>query len=164
MVLCSFVYGGSKTKPKQRLTTKEESSEPPQHNDKLASPASAPAPPVQNQNYLPSVRQIFGLDHDQQSWKACTCIPALTWLVGENLFRMRHCSFVYKCCCTWTWVCEHCDYACYSSLLGDRFEQAHVETNELFGVKWGFLTYPKNVSWNGQDINFIGMRIVPSWI
>ncbi|KAG5058566.1 hypothetical protein JHK86_013562 [Glycine max] len=52
VMLCSFVYGGSKTMSKQATTLKDESSEPPpQHNDKLASPASAPAPP--GQNFLP---------------------------------------------------------------------------------------------------------------
>ncbi|TKY60620.1 AT-hook motif nuclear-localized protein 5 [Spatholobus suberectus] len=59
VVLCSFVYGGSKTKSKQGTTIKVESSELPQRNDKLASPASAPAPPAQNQNYLPSATNIW---------------------------------------------------------------------------------------------------------
>jgi len=57
VVLCSFVYGGSKSKPKQGLTITEESSEQPQHNDKMASPASAP--PGQNQNYLHSGTHIW---------------------------------------------------------------------------------------------------------
>lgn len=50
MVVCSFVYGGSKTKTKQELgaTTNDESSEP--HSDKLGSPASAPP----SQNYISS--------------------------------------------------------------------------------------------------------------
>ncbi|KAL2342763.1 hypothetical protein Fmac_004048 [Flemingia macrophylla] len=56
VVLCSFVYGGSKTKSKQVIADKNESSKPPQ-TDKLASPASAPAPPAQN--YLPSATSIW---------------------------------------------------------------------------------------------------------
>ncbi|RDX88368.1 AT-hook motif nuclear-localized protein 5, partial [Mucuna pruriens] len=60
VVLCSFVYGGSKTKSKQGTAIKDESSEPPQHSDKLASSASAPAPPGHNnQNYLPSATNIW---------------------------------------------------------------------------------------------------------
>ncbi|XP_052735821.1 AT-hook motif nuclear-localized protein 5 isoform X2 [Vigna angularis] len=57
VVLCSFVYGGSKTKPKQGLTITNESGEHPQHNDKMATPASAP--PGHNQNYLPSGSHIW---------------------------------------------------------------------------------------------------------
>ncbi|QCD85031.1 AT-hook motif nuclear-localized protein 5-like [Vigna unguiculata] len=57
VVLCSFVYGGSKTKPKQGLTITDESGEHPQHNDKMATPASAP--PGHNQNYLPSGAHIW---------------------------------------------------------------------------------------------------------
>ncbi|XP_020217526.1 AT-hook motif nuclear-localized protein 5 [Cajanus cajan] len=57
VVLCSFVYGSSRTKSKQATATRNESSEPPQQNDKLASPASAPAPPAQN--YLPPATNIW---------------------------------------------------------------------------------------------------------
>ncbi|KAK7406136.1 hypothetical protein VNO78_07755 [Psophocarpus tetragonolobus] len=53
VVVCSFVYGGSKPKTKQvtaaATTTKDSSSEP-QGSDKLASPGSAPP----NQNYTSS--------------------------------------------------------------------------------------------------------------
>ncbi|CAL0313372.1 unnamed protein product [Lupinus luteus] len=48
VVVCSFLHGG-KTKTKQESVTKDESSEP-QHNDKLASPATAPP----TQKYIPS--------------------------------------------------------------------------------------------------------------
>ncbi|XP_027344324.1 AT-hook motif nuclear-localized protein 5-like [Abrus precatorius] len=54
VVLCSFVYGGSKTKTKQVTANNDESSEP-QDSDKLASPASAP--PIQN--YIPSATNIW---------------------------------------------------------------------------------------------------------
>ena len=46
VVVCSFVYGGSKAKTKQGTTTKDNSSEP-HSSDKVASPAGAPP----NQNY-----------------------------------------------------------------------------------------------------------------
>ncbi|RDX95769.1 AT-hook motif nuclear-localized protein 5, partial [Mucuna pruriens] len=49
VVVCSFVYGGSKPKAKEGTTTKDSSSEP-QSSDKLASPGSAPP----NQNYTSS--------------------------------------------------------------------------------------------------------------
>ncbi|KAL2348039.1 hypothetical protein Fmac_002039 [Flemingia macrophylla] len=49
VVVCSFVYGGSKPKTKQVTTTKDSSSEP-QGSDTLASPGSAPP----KQNYTSS--------------------------------------------------------------------------------------------------------------
>ncbi|KAK7307858.1 hypothetical protein VNO77_41279 [Canavalia gladiata] len=49
VVVCSFVYGGTKPKTKHGSTTKDNDSEP-QSSDKLASPASAPP----NQNYTSS--------------------------------------------------------------------------------------------------------------
>ncbi|KAJ1411820.1 PPC domain [Sesbania bispinosa] len=56
VVVCSFVYGGSKTKTKQGSSSKDESCEP-QHSDKLASPASAPPPP--SQNYMSSATGVW---------------------------------------------------------------------------------------------------------
>ncbi|KAK7308978.1 hypothetical protein RJT34_05353 [Clitoria ternatea] len=49
VVVCSFVYGGSKPKSKQGTTSSSE----PQSSDRLASPASAP-PPNQNYNSSPA--------------------------------------------------------------------------------------------------------------
>ncbi|KAE9614140.1 hypothetical protein Lal_00016672 [Lupinus albus] len=49
VVVCSFQYGGNKTK--QETTTKDDDSSEPQGNDKLSSPASAPPA---RQNYIPS--------------------------------------------------------------------------------------------------------------
>ncbi|CAL0312655.1 unnamed protein product [Lupinus luteus] len=49
VVVCSFLYGGKKTK--QETTTKDDCSSEPQGSDKLSSPASAHAP---RQNYIPS--------------------------------------------------------------------------------------------------------------
>ncbi|XP_061344556.1 AT-hook motif nuclear-localized protein 5-like [Gastrolobium bilobum] len=54
VVVCSFVYGGSKTKTKQGTTNQDESSEP-HHSDKLGSPASAPP----SQNYMPSATSMW---------------------------------------------------------------------------------------------------------
>nr|KYP67282.1 Putative DNA-binding protein ESCAROLA [Cajanus cajan] len=56
VVVCSFVYGGSKPKTKQATTTKDSSSEP-QSSDKLASPGSAPP----NQNYTSSSSPATGI-------------------------------------------------------------------------------------------------------
>ena len=47
VVVCSFVYSGSKPKTKQVTTATKENSSEPQSSEKLASPASAPP----NQNY-----------------------------------------------------------------------------------------------------------------
>jgi hypothetical protein len=52
--MCSFVYGGSKSKTKQATSTKDESPKP-QQSDKLASPASAPP----NLNYISSATGIW---------------------------------------------------------------------------------------------------------
>ncbi|KAK7318251.1 hypothetical protein RJT34_02950 [Clitoria ternatea] len=55
VVLCSFVYGGPKTKAKQGTNTNDDESSEPQQSDKLASPASAPP----NQNYIPSTTSVW---------------------------------------------------------------------------------------------------------
>ncbi|WVZ12724.1 hypothetical protein V8G54_017254 [Vigna mungo] len=47
VVVCSFVYAGSKPKTKQVITATKDNNSEPQSSDKLASPASAPP----NQNY-----------------------------------------------------------------------------------------------------------------
>ncbi|KAK2372127.1 AT hook motif DNA-binding family protein [Trifolium repens] len=56
VVLCSFVYGGSKPKtPKQGTTTKDDDDSEPQSSDQLASPGSAPP----NQNYTASGTEMW---------------------------------------------------------------------------------------------------------
>ncbi|KAF7828283.1 AT-hook motif nuclear-localized protein 5-like [Senna tora] len=52
VVVCSFVYGGSKTKTKQVSTSKEEENSEGENEDKLGTPASA-------QNYSQSVRGMW---------------------------------------------------------------------------------------------------------
>jgi hypothetical protein len=56
VVLCSFVYGGSKPKTtKQGTTTKDDDDSEPQSSDQLASPGSAPP----NQNYTASGTEMW---------------------------------------------------------------------------------------------------------
>ncbi|PQM34598.1 AT-hook motif nuclear-localized protein 5 [Prunus yedoensis var. nudiflora] len=50
VVLCSFVYGGSKTKNKQVAGPNSDENSEPQHNEKLALPSNTPP----TQNYNPS--------------------------------------------------------------------------------------------------------------
>ncbi|KAI4326963.1 hypothetical protein L6164_019473 [Bauhinia variegata] len=57
VVVCSFVYGGSKMKTKQVTAPKDEDSSEPQHVDKLATATPASAPP--SQNYTPSATGIW---------------------------------------------------------------------------------------------------------
>lgn len=55
VVVCTFVYGGSKTKTKQLAGPKDNEGSEAQHSDKLATPTSAPP----TQNYTPSMPGIW---------------------------------------------------------------------------------------------------------
>lgn len=55
VVLCSFVYGGSKTKNKQVAGPNSDENSEPQHNEKLALPSNTPP----TQNYNPSGAGIW---------------------------------------------------------------------------------------------------------